>query len=490
MTTFATAVAAGARQQLRRVSAPPESFAAWAKRRGLVLWSMQRRVGESVGRNKRTAVRSSAGIGKSYIAAAIACWWVDTHPVNDVYVWTTAPGNDQVAGVMWEEIRKLHARLKLPGTIGLDNKWRIGGVLVAQGRKPADKAASADEDPDTGQGFHRRYLLVILDDAGGLDEWLWDSAENITTGDDCRIFATGNPDHAGSRFAQVCTGHELWTAFKLSAFDSPNFTAEGATLPAEILAKLTSRAWVEERAKDWGVTDRRYISKVLGEFPSDHPDQIIAAADVAACQFPDVYPASALVPVELGVDVGGGKDWTIIRERRGVRAGRRWAKRTENPEEAAPLVLLAIRETGATSVKVDGIGIGWGLAGELRNAAARGEHSAAVHVVMVSQASSDPLKYVNLRSELWWVVGREASQRREWDLSSMEGSDKTVAQLLTPRWAPDPKGRIKVEPKDDIRSRTGGQSPDDADALLLAYYVPVNAQAAYFEALTSGRLGR
>ena len=53
----------------------------------------------------------------------------------------------------------------------------------------------------------------------------------------------------------------------------------------------------------------------------------------------------------------------------------------------------------------------------------------------------------------------------------------------------DATGRIFVEPKDDIRDRANGQSPDDADALLLAYYVPKDAQGSYWAALTSGRLG-
>jgi hypothetical protein len=45
-----------------------------------------------------------------------------------------------------------------------------------------------------------------------------------------------------------------------------------------------------------------------------------------------------------------------------------------------------------------------------------------------------------------------------------------------------------IEPKDKIRERTGGKSPDDADALLLAYYVPKDGQGAYWEALQAGRL--
>jgi hypothetical protein len=473
-------------EEFERAAAPPLGPVEWAQQHGLHLWSMQRDIANSVRDNKRTAAATGAGIGKSYIAAVLVCWWIDTHPVGDAYVWTTAPLADQVHGILWEEVRKLHQRLRLRGEVQQTDRWVIAGMLAGQGRKPADKAAGSDEDPDTGQGFHRRYLLVILDEAGGLDEWLWNAAENITTGDDCRILAIGNPDHASSRLAEVCGGHELWTPFIVSVLGSPNFTGE--PVPAEVRRMLTSRQWEEDRRKDWGVTDRRYISKVLARFPSDHPDQVVPAGDLAACGFAEARSPTELVPVELGVDVGGGGDWTIIRERRGIRAGRRWAKKTDNPEMAAPLVQAAILQTGATSVKVDGIGIGWGLAGELRNAKDRGEHGAQIHVVMVSEKAHEPEKYANLRSELWWVIARVGSQRREWDLSEMDGAEVTCAQLLMPRWRPDAKGRIQVEPKADIRARTSGKSPDDADALNLAYYVPRNAQSSYFEALTSGRL--
>jgi hypothetical protein len=464
----------------------PRDPAGWARFYGLWLWSMQREFAQSVRDHKRTVVQSGAGIGKSYITAVIVCWWVCTHPPDDVYVWTTAPGGEQVSGVLWEDIRKLHARLGLPGRVGLDNKWRIGNVLVASGRKPADKAAGAEEDPDTGQGFHRRYLLVVLDDAGGLDEWLWDTAENITTGDDCRIAATGNPDHAGSKFAKVCASHKLWTHLAVSVFDSPNFTGED--VPEDIAAKMTTRTWVEERRLEWGEDDRRYVSKVLGRFPADHPQQVVPAGALKACQFPDIQPPSALVPVELGVDVGGGSDLTVVRERRGIKAGRRWAVRTSDPEKAARLILDGILETGAASVKVDANGVGWGIVGLLRDWGRRGEHAAEIHAVMVGEKSREPGKYANLRAELWWTIGRLGSQRREWDLSGMAEAEKVQTELLTPRWDLDNKGRIVIEAKQDIRDRTSGASPDDADALLLAFYVPHDAMGSYFEAMTSGKL--
>ena len=49
---------------------------------------------------------------------------------------------------------------------------------------------------------------------------------------------------------------------------------------------------------------------------------------------------------------------------------------------------------------------------------------------------------------------------------------------MAPRYAIDSSGRVKVEPKADTRLRLG-RSPDDADALLLAFYVPANRESGF-----------
>lgn len=396
---------------------------------------------------------------------------------------STAPSAHQVHAILWEEIRALHRRLSLPGRVLLNDTWTIGDRLVGFGRKPPDAAKGSDFDPSTFQGIHRAGgVLVIIDEGGGVPEWLFTAAETITTTDNSRVLVIGNPDNPGSHFAQVCEpGHPGWAQQKISVHDSPNYTGED--VPPEVAAALTPRSWAAERLEEWGADNPLYLSKVLAEFPSDHPQQVIPAGALAACRIPEPRAAAELVPVELGVDVGGGSDLTVVRERRGIRAGRRWAVRTSDPEAAARVIRDAVNESRATSVKVDATGVGWGICGLLRDWARRGDHQAAIHSVMVGQAASEPLKYVNLRAELWWVIGRLGSQRAEWDLSAMEAADTAAGELLIPRWKPDPKGRILIEPKDDIRARTGGKSPDDADALLLAYYVPRDAQGSYWEAL-------
>lgn len=390
-------------------------------------------------------------------------WWLDSHPPGEAFVVTTAPTFPQVRAILWRYIRQVHRKAGLPGRVN-QTEWLIDDELVAYGRKPADHDESAF------QGIHARRVLVVLDEACGIPESLWTAADALTTNDGCRILAIGNPDNPATKFQRVCQPTSGWHVIGISAFDSPNLTGE--QVPADLADLLISRGWVEEKAAEWGTDNPVYISKVLGQFPSQDPRSVVRLVDVDACRVPPVTPHddADLKPVELGVDVGGGGDLTVIRERRGVKAGRVWTSRSDRPEELAPLVLTAIRATGATSVKIDSIGIGWGLVGELRNRAARREHSAQVIAVNVAEKATDPKKYVNLRAQIWWEIGRQLSASRGWDLSGMDNADQTVAELLEPRWEQDTSGRIRVEPKDDIRERTGGRSPDHADALLLAFY--------------------
>jgi hypothetical protein len=435
----------------------------WVRERlSQTVWSKQAEILTSIRDHRRTAVRSGHGVGKSHVASLVACWWLDTHPPGEAFVVSTAPTYAQVRAILWRYIRRNHKAGKLPGRVN-QTEWHIDDEIVAYGRKPADHDESAF------QGIHARYVLVLIDEACGVPPQLWVAADALTTNIDCRILAIGNPDNPASEFRRVCTPGSGWHTIGISAFDSPNLTGED--VPEAVRLALVSKEWVEEKRREWGEDNPLYRSKVLGEFSEEAANQVVRTSDLADCRIAPDEPREPddLQPVELGVDVGGGGDETVIRERRGCRAGREWRAHTDRPEEIAPLILAAVRETGATNVKVDSIGVGFGVIGELRNMAGRGLHKAHISAVNVAEKASKPDKFLNLRAELWWEVGRGMSERGGWDLSGMENADTTCAQLLEPRWDVDPQGRIRVEPKDDIRKRLG-RSPDNADALLLAFY--------------------
>lgn len=446
--------------------------------RGEFLWSKQREIGRALEEHARVAVHSAHGIGKSFTAATVVGWWVDRGPADRVRVITTAPSTDQVHGILWQEITKLHMRLGLKGEVQQTDRWVLGSLLQAEGRKPPDY------NPSSFQGSHAWRLLIVLDEACGIPEWLWDAAESMATGPHNRILAIGNPDDPNSHFARICEpGFPGWHRIGISLFDSPHFTGE--KVPRLLLENLTDRAWQEARLAEWGEDSPKYISKVLGRFPKDAPFQVIAASDLIRCHLSEPRAGHEMVPVALGVDVGAGGDKTVIRERRGMMMGRRWELRSEKPQDTWRLVLRAIHDTGATIVNVDANGIGHGVVGEGRNSFARGEHGAKVNGVLVQAAPRNKMQYANLRAEIWWEVGRVGSQKRLWDLSRAEDPDGLDAQLMWPRWELDVRGRTKIEDKDEIRKRTG-RSPDDADAALLAFYTPVAAAEDYMQALMAG----
>lgn len=436
------------------------------------VWSKQDEIMSALRDHRRVAVRSCHGVGKSHIASRAVAWWLDTSPVGEAFVVTTAPTFAQVRAILWRYIGQAHKKGNLAGRV-TQTEWKLDNELVAFGRKPAD------HDEGAFQGIHAKRVLVVLDEACGIPEELWIAADALTTNTECRILAIGNPDNPSSYFARVCRPDSLWHTIGISAFDSPNLTGEA--IPADLSELLISKEWVEEKKVEWGEDNPIYTAKILGEFPVDNPWSVVRAGDVYQCSqgLENTWSAEQLLPVELGVDVGGGGDETVIRERRGPLACREWKEHTDKPHLIAPLILQAIRESGATAVKIDSIGVGFGVVGELENMRSSGLHSADIIKVNVAEKSRWPEKYANVRAEMWWEIGRLLSEKREWDLSpkrynrlpGMDNQDATLAQLLDPKWELTPKGQILIEKKDEIRKRLG-RSPDNADALLMAFYTP------------------
>ena len=103
--------------------------AIWARERlDAHLWTKQVEIADSVAANRRTAVKSCHGVGKSWTAGMLAAWWIDTHPVGEAIVVSTAPTYKQVHAVLWEEIRKQHRIGGLDGTVNLAAETRRRGA--------------------------------------------------------------------------------------------------------------------------------------------------------------------------------------------------------------------------------------------------------------------------------------------------------------------------------------------------------------------------
>lgn len=442
----------------RRWAADP---VAWANEKmGIEVWSAQREILYSVRDNPRTAVMSCHDVGKSFSAALVVSHWLDMHPPGQAFAVSTAPTDKQVKAILWREIGRMHRAGNLVGRTNL-SEWYIGDELVGFGRKPSDYSPAAF------QGLHAPFLLLVLDEADGIPAAIWDAGSSLVANANCRTLAIGNPDNPLSEFAKKCAPGSGWNVIHIGYDRTPNFTDEPVS--ADLKSKLISPGWVAEKATEWGPESALFSSKCLGLFPKNNTDGFIRLDWLQACRNLELPEG---LPVEAGIDVGAGGDRTVIRERRGMRVGRECSFVDADPMRTIGKIVETINEWGCTRIKVDVIGIGWSLAGRLRELSSRHNHTDTTHNAEVvginfAEASATPERFINLRAECYWQIGREYSRLGRWDLSNVD--DDVFAELTAPAYhIMDSKGKIKIQAKDEIRSMLG-RSPDRADALLLAF---------------------
>lgn len=417
-------------------------------RLGEYLYARQREIAQSVMDNRRTAVAACFDSGKSFLASRLALWWVETHPPGEALVVSTATTAHQVRAILWQEMGAAHERHHLLGEMS-QTEWKIGTRLVGFGRRPRDWS------PDALTGHHRPYVLVIVDESSGVPRIIFEALEGLITNEDSRILAIGNPYAPDSHFANICRPGSIWKTFHISAFDTPAWTGEA--VPDVARRSLLSKLWVEELKQMLGAeyeASPMWQTKVLGRFPDESDDQVISLAHVVAAQLHEVDKETN--HPTIGVDVARyGEDETTIWARWGWHFEMLEAFRRKPTTYTAGRVTHWAHELASRDIRVDDDGIGGGVTDILR------ENGLTVDALRNGASPMDPSRFVDARSEWWWHL-RQAFIDREPDIPA---DDILQAQLTSPKWTTDSKGRIKVESKADMRKR-GVPSPDRADGLL------------------------
>lgn len=334
---------------------------AWAlDKLGIIFHDKQHEIGQALVENRNVAVAAGHGTGKSFQAAILACWWVDTHPLGSAYVATTAPTNDQISEIIFREVKRIHSisaervakgLLKpedaLQGRVGEDNTWKIERagrlVTVMKGRKPPDNKAG-----DAFQGLHARYVLAIGDEATGLTEEMIDGLANITSNDNSRRLLISNPTNPYSYLGRIFlkpTG--AWKLIHVSVFNLPTFHGgslcecpehkgqrPGLGFPKDMLESISGPQYVEDKKKEYGEDSARYKARVLGEFAFEAGSALFTDRELDQGVDTIVEPYYDGRPV-LGVDVARfGEDLSVVyRADRGNVMRRVWSDDIDDGSE-------------------------------------------------------------------------------------------------------------------------------------------------------------
>jgi hypothetical protein len=409
-------------------------------------WSKQREIIESVRDNQRTAVRSCHGSGKTATAARVVAWFLTAYPQSRVV--TTAPTYSQVRDLLWSEINSAVMNAP-PGLFPEPDSTRmtINRSWFAVG-------LSTDR-PERFQGHHAEHLLLVVDEASGVHEDIYEASEGFLTSPGARVLLIGNPTQTSGTFYRAFhSDRDLYNTIHISAFDTPNMTGE--VVPQAAANSLVSPTWVEDRRIQWGDDSPLYSVRVLGDFPTESDDQVIGLAAIDGARSREVEPG---LPLVIACDVARyGSDETVIVVREGERVRIAKSYTSRSLMETAGHILDVAREYNAPGMRVviDDAGLGGGVTDRLR------EVGLKVEAFNGASSANDKRLYPNRRSEAWFAFAEQIGG------VDLDTDEQLAADLVAPKYALDSSGRRVVEQKDKTKKRLG-RSPDRADAVLMAF---------------------
>lgn len=396
----------------------------------------------------RLSIRSGISTGKTTFDAWAVHWHTDCFPHSKCAA--TAPTATQLRDALVAEV-KLWDRRKVPDLFRPSKVTsEMAYVEDDQGQFAVFKTASK-ENPEALQGLHADYVLVIVDEAAGVADAVFKPLRGATGKFATRFVYTANPNKATGTFHQTHTHsafRRLWTRLVFNSWDSPH----------------SPKDYLQELKDTYGEHSDMYRVRVLGQFPSASPLQLIATdlVDEACQRFlrPEDYKHA---PVILGVDVAWeGDDRSCIYLRQGLYSKKLFVGHNIDNMTLAAKVIEFEDLYGADATFVD-VGWGTGVIDRMR------QLGRSPIPVAFGGGSADP-QYLNKRAEMWFLM-------RDWLINSgvIEDDEDLKLDLTAPEYGPGDTKK-SLERKKDIKKRLGF-SPDMGDALALTFAMPVRAKS-------------
>lgn len=396
-------------------------------------------------------VASCNNAGKTMLAAHAAIAFLQCIP-NSI-VLSTAPTWEQVEDLLWRHIREAWRGAKEP----LLGKPLTTSVEIAP--RWFAKGLSTNEE-ERFQGHHPESdgaMLVIVDEAAGIKEQIWNALLGYLTGSNVYMLWIGNPNRAeGPAFQAFTTGRWVvpFKGHKIAARDVPP-------------SILTDPDWARRMEEDFGPDHPQVRIRVHGEYVAGTTDQLFPTWLLDLGQ--DLRHPMVGDGVHMGLDVARhGSDATVatLIDRGEVVAVESWNS-PDLTETARNVATLAEAwRCKSEHIHID-IGMGAGVADRLAEA--------GLSVDLVDWGSepagdwqefaSPDMKFKNRKAEMHWTARQLLAEKR---LAIPAKWRQTRRQLGWILYDFDESQRMFIEPKKTLKTRTGGESPDFADSLVLA----------------------
>lgn len=330
-------------------------------------------------------------------------------------------------------------------------------VTIAGRRGWGIRAITASK-PENLAGIHHPFMTILLEEASGIDRDIVETVEGTSSEPENMIVAIGNPTTRDSSFYDFFTSRrENWTTFGINSIDSEFYSREN----------------IEYLRDTYGENSDVFRVRVLGEFPHADPNCVVSLEDLEACTTTDPVELSMLSDrKQFGIDLARfGGDECVVFQRKGgaVIDWQTWS----HVEPSVPIewAFRQQHDWGWHDEEAwfvpDASGIGQGVLHVFYDAGKK------MHPFHSHGTPAKPREFADKMTEAWFQFARKASAKE----LHIPNDPRLLRQLSSRQYQLDPKGRIKIESKKDYVKRTESESPDRADALVMAFYDQVSTGA-------------
>jgi len=412
----------------------------------------------------RISVSSGHGIGKSCAMSWVLIWYLFVH--KDAQVACTSPSENQMFDVLWKEVSIWIEKVPEPWKSLFD--WQSKYIRIkdknateqnSENRWFARAKTARKESPEALAGVHGEHVCILVDEASGVPEAIYETMEGAQTGKSPLVMMFSNHTRLVGYFHEShYRDKAAWQAFTFSSIDSP----------------VVDEKYVKRIIEKYGADGDEYRIRVLGLPPmEDMVDDegyapILKKSDLVQIERrnledPRAFWSSRII---MGIDPAGeGYDKTSWVIRDGFKAQIIHEQKESNEMKIADITigLCGLYGISYDDVYVDMFGVGAKTCLQL---AKLGKDINGIDVGDKCDDEDDDELYINIRArnyygrlKKWIRSGGELVKHKEWE-----------EELISVKYAraTERNSRIQIMSKKKMKKQ-GYKSPNHADALMLTF---------------------
>lgn len=428
----------------------------------------QRNVLMDIAGYTKVSVRSGHGVGKTSVEAIVLLWFLSCFRFPKVIA--TAPTRQQLNDILWSEVEKWRSKSPLLQEL---LTWTKTYVYMKGYEKRWFAVAKTASEPENMQGFHEENMLIIVDEASGVEDDIMEAILATLSGKNNKLLMCANPTRTtGTFYDSHNRDRGMYKCHRVSSLDSTRTNKENIA------------AFIRKYGEHSNVVKVR----VYGDFPAQEDDVFLPLPLIEQTVVNEI-DTEKIYKITMGVDVARyGDDETIIATNVGgiidipvVRHGQSLMTTVGDiVMQYKRLIKEYPNYKGVITVNIDDTGLGGGVTDRLEEVKIE-ERLRRLEIVPVNFGSKPPQdgsedRYQDISTYMWATL-KTLMENEE---VSIANDEELVAQLSVRKYSITSTGKIMLESKKAMKDR-GIKSPDRGDAVVLSCFSQNKIYSAFVE---------